>query len=256
MLKKKTEFWLLFLWNVPAFALSFLIGKNYLITAFLFFVIPSIFISIRRPGLIKQIAFISLILIIPTSLIANYLAHVDGSWLNFSTVGVRLFNTYPLDDFLWGFLYFYYIFAFYEYFFDKHEVKKKIPDVFYKFTRISLIVAFLFCLLIFFFPGRIHVPYFYSLLVIVFFMFLPAVIIYHEPKIFNKLIKAGLFFAFLSLLYEYVANIKHNWIFPGIHFLGHVSILSVRFPLEEFLWLFFCVPAILAYYEFFADDRK
>jgi hypothetical protein len=100
------------------------------------------------------------------------------------------------------------------------------------------------------------VNYTYILAILIWFIALPWIIIGYHQRLIPKIVKVGVYFLLLSILYEYVANKNNNWFFPGNNFVGYVSVLDIKFPLEEFLWLFFAVPAIVTYYEFLADDEK
>ena len=249
------EIWLLILWNIIAFLISYTYGNNYLITAFYFFVIPSIYLSIRRPIIIRKISLVSFILVIPAVTIVSYFAHIDGSWYNPSVIGIRFFDAYPLDDFIWVFLYFYYILAVYEYFFEREKILT-LPKKFINFEFIGLILSFVFTIYVYWREIPITISYFYLWIVIILFLFLPGLIFAFHPKVFIKAIYTGLFFIPLSFLYEYIANIKGNWFFPGNNFIGYVQLPGVSFPLEEFFFLFLAVPALVACYEFLADDKK
>ncbi len=251
---KKKELLLLLLWNIPAFGLSFLIGSNYIITAVLFFVIPAIYLSIKRPSIIKKIFSSAVVILVPSVSILNYFAHTDGSYYNFSIIGIRIFGVYPIDDFLWGFLYFYYILMVYEYFFEKERILKT-PKRTIVFEIIGFSCALLFSFAVYVSGHIFTISYFYAWLVGIVFLFLPILILYNHPRIFKKTILVGLFFIPLSFLYEYVAISKVNWIFPGHHFLGYVTLFNISFPLEEMLWLLLAAPSVIVYYEFFADDE-
>lgn len=123
---KNKEFYLLLLWNIPAFLLSFVIGVNYMVMALLFFVVPALYLTYRRPILAKKSALVSIAFTVIFVVVVNYLAHADGSWLNTSMVGINFLN-FPIDDIFWGIFYFYYMAIFYEYFFDKDRNKKQVP---------------------------------------------------------------------------------------------------------------------------------
>lgn len=253
--KKNLELWGLVLWNIPAFMLSSLYGENYLITAVFFFVIPALYLSFRKPEMIRKILITSLVIVIPSVAILNYFAHTDGSWYNFSVVGIRLLGAYPIDDFLWGILYFYYIIAVYEYFFERERILKT-PKKFLSFEIAGLLASVLFSLFVIFSERHFVIEFFYIKMVVVVFLLIPGLIFLFHRQVFLKAVYAGLFFLPLSFLYEYIANIKGNWIFPGSNFIGHVQFLSISFPLEEFLWLLFAAPAVIALYEFIADDDR
>ncbi|MBT6691115.1 hypothetical protein HOB10_02160 [Candidatus Parcubacteria bacterium] len=250
---KKNDFIILIVWNIIAFTLSFIIGINYIITAVLFFLIPSIYISLKNKDLIKKSTLFSILFSTPTVVIFSYLAHKDGAWKNYSIINLYIFNTYPIDDFIWGILYVYYMVIFYEYFFDKN--KKHIPNIFYKFIKALTIITLSFLLLIILIP-QFYIPYVYILGVLTMFILLPCIILINYKKIMQKLTPFLFYFFYMFMLYEYVANIKGNWSFPGQHFIGHFKIFSISFPLEEFLWALLAAPAVIVYYEFFADDRK
>jgi hypothetical protein len=249
----KNDFIILILWNIIAFALSFAIGINYLITAILFFLIPSLYISFKNKKLIKKSTIFSVLFTVPIVFIFTYLAHKDGAWQNYSIINLYIFDLYPIDDFFWGIFYVYYMVIFYEYFFDKN--KQQIPSIFYKLIRILTIATLLFLLLIVLIPG-FYIPYIYIIGVLTLFIILPYIILTKYKKIQRKLVTFSLYFFYMFMLYEYVANIKDNWSFPGQHFIGYFTILNVSFPLEEFLWALLAAPAVIVYYEFFADDRK
>jgi hypothetical protein len=254
-MNRTNEIWLLLLWNIPAFLLSNAYGSNYLITAAFFFVVPSIYLSIRKPEIVRKIALVSLILIIPSVVVISYLGHTDGSWYNPSVLGLRIFNSYPIDDFVWGFVYYYYILVVYEYFFERVRILT-LPKKFLNFEYIGLALALFFTIYIYLRGIPITVDYFYFWVVIVLFCIVPGLVFLFHRQVFIKAIYVALFFAPLSLLYEYIANVKGNWFFPGTHFIGQVQLLNVTFLLEEFTFLFLAAPAVVACYEFIADDKR
>lgn|SRR3989338_6142471 len=253
--KKRVVLWTLAFWNILAFFISYSIGHNYLITGAFFLGIPAVFLSWMRPSIIKKTSAVSLVFVIPLVTIASYLAHKDGSWYDVTVTGVRFFDAYPLDDFIWGFLYAYFIIAFYEYFFE-HEKVLRTPKIFSKYWKIALSISVLFSVFVWLFPELVVVPYFYIWFVLLMMILLPGLILAYHPTILEKITKTGLYFLFLSLLHEYVAVTNGNWFFPGQHFIGYVELFDARIPFEEFLWLLLAVPAVLCYYEFFADDRR
>lgn len=255
-LSKKLDLPIILIWSFCAFLLSFGVGVNYLITIFLFSVVPSVYLVWRDRGraLSKTLIF-SLVFSIPCLLIIDFLAHKDGSWLNFSTLGLTMFGTYPLDDYLWAVFYIFYFIYFYEYFYDGDHIKRKLPKVFRTFTFIAIILSLLFVIATAYFPGLV-IPYFYAWFIFMMVLFFPVIILIRHRISHEAIIKTSLFFIIPSLLYEYVANVMGNWVFPGHHFIGHISMFGVTYPLEEFLWILFIVPAMLAYYEYFADDRR
>lgn len=252
---KKLELWVLVLWNIPAFILSYYYGSNYIITALLFFGVPAAYISVKRENLIKKITTVSLVMSIPAVTVIDYLAFKDGSWYNPSTVGIHFFGAYPVDDFLWAFLCFYYVIGVYEYFFERERILK-VSKKFIGFEKVGLIASVLFSAFLYFSGDVVIIPFFYIKMIGIILLFIPMIIFLAHPKIFAKALYTGLLFVPLFILYEYVANIKENWFFPGTNFIGYVQFLNVSIPLEELLWLLFFAPAVVAIYEFLADDDR
>lgn len=111
-------------------------------------------------------------------------------------------------------------------------------------------------LLVSFFKIELVVPYFYFIFVVIFLWLIPTLVIARHQKILPSVIKTGLFFAVVTILYEYVASYKESWLFPGDHFVGWVTLFGVRFPFEELMWVIFFAPCFLVLYEALADDLK
>src|SRR5258708_32247601 len=172
-----------------------------------------------------------------------------------SLSGIKLFNTYPIEDFGWGVMYVYYIISFYEYFFESERIYK-FPRIFGFFLKSAIFSSIVFVIFLLFYSGKIVIPYFYLMIDSFFFVLFPTLIVLNSPAILNKLLRIELFAFLPGLIYEYIAITNHNWIFPGTYFIGQVKLFTVTFPFEELLWLMLAVPATVAYYEFFADDRK
>jgi hypothetical protein len=249
---KKTDYWILFLWNIPAFFLAMHYGTNYLISAFLIAGIPAIYLTFRRPALFYKIGKVSLFLSVISVMIVSYLGHLDGSWYDPSQFA-RILGVYPVEDFVWGFMYFYYMLTFYEYFYEK-EKKLILPKRFRKYVAGGLILTFLFSLIAYFKPSLFLIPYFYAFFLII-CLFLTGCAFSKYPKLIIKILKTDLFFILPHFVGEYVAMTNHNWFFPGKHFIGYVSAAGITIPLEEFLWILVLVPTIIVFYEIIADDR-
>ena len=252
---KKIELWALLAKNIPAYIPPYLYGNNYIVIALFFFVIPSLYLSIRNKKMMKKIATVSIVMMVPIVTIIGYLGYTDGSWYNFGVSGITVFNTYPVDDFLWAFLYGYYILAVYEYFFEREKILR-LPKKFLRFELLSLAASVLFCLYLVYRQTPLVIPYFYVYLISIFAIVIPGIIFLRYQKVFVKALYTGLFFLPLSFLCEHVSMEKGAWIFPGNHFIGYVQLLGAHFPFEELLWLICMVPAIVAYYEIWADDEK
>jgi hypothetical protein len=252
---KTYEIWFLLFWNVIAFLLSLTLGVNYLASGFLFLGLPSIYLTLRKPQIFRKLFTVAATFTVSGTAILSYLAHKDGSWYNPSMFGIRVLNAYPIDDFLWGFMFFYYAIAFYECFYEKDKTLV-LPKKFSRSWKIAFGSATVFSLLAYAFPQYLEFPYFYIILILVAIVGLPWTLLSLHQSLIPKIVKAGAFFLPVAVCYEYVANLNGNWFFPGTHFIGYVTLGSVRFPLEEFLWVLLVGPAILCYYELMACDEK
>jgi hypothetical protein len=252
-MRHRTELILLLLWNIPAFLLS-LLTSNYLVSAFWFFGIPSLYLLLKAPKCAKKPFLFSTVFTLTGLPIIDYLAHQDGSWFNFSITGIRFLNSYPIEDFVWGILYFFYVLFIYEYFFEREKILK-VPKKFIRFEVLGVVLAVVGTGLFYIFP-TFSIPYFYAGSMVIFGIFIPGLILCAHPRLLNKMILLALYFIPLSFLYEWVANYKVQWTFPGKNFIGYVELVGVTFPFEEMVWLVIVPAATALYFEFFADDDR
>src|SRR3989338_10990938 len=156
------EFWLLIIWNIPAFFISTYLVTNAVLTVFLFAGVPALYLSFRKPALVRKLSVATFVLILPLVAVIDYFAHTDGSWYNPSSFfDFRMLGVYPVDDFLWGFIYFYYIVIFYEYFYEK-ERKLHYPGIFKKFLLGGVTVSILFTAFLYVTGYVFQIPYFYA----------------------------------------------------------------------------------------------
>ena len=163
----------------------------------------------------------------------------------------RPFGLIPLENMLFAFINIFWGLSFYDYFIDQ----SKLPSLSKKFKYLIGVFA-LFSTIIFFLyfinKNIIAMNYFtIAILVVVF----PALLIYiKKPKLILKTILPTAFFAFVFFIYEIVSLLIGSWWWPGEYFYsfnlaGHV------FPLDDIIiWYLFSTPALIAGYEFFADD--
>ena len=88
-------------------------------------------------------------------------------------------------------------------------------------------------------------------------VFLPTLFfIIFYPQFLKKLLKLGLYFFILNLLFEMTALDLGQWHFPGNNFIAWINLGPYRFPFEEFVfWIVLFSLATVSYYEFFYDDR-
>jgi len=254
--EKKYELILIFLYFLFAAFLSLSIKANYLVSIFLFAGIPSLYLSIRNPKIIKKTILYSFFAGLPITFLTDYLAHVSHSWYEPSVIGVRVLNTFPIDLFIWAFFYIYFIVAFYEYFFDKDRNKKNFShNTKYLFLLVASLLS-IFGIIYSLNKELLVVRYFYIIFIVTAFIIPSVLVLYRYPRLLKKIVLQGLYFFVLSIIVEFTALQLGQWFFIGNNYIGFIEIFKIRFPLEELLWLIFAVPAYLCLYEYFADDRK
>lgn len=256
----KKDLIIVLLWPIAASLLSFAVRANVLVSMLLFFALPAAYLSYRKKELIKKIALFSLISSIPFAIFLDYVMERTGGWLlPYSAFGsFRLFGYVTLEQIIWLFLYIYFVSIFYEYFLDKEcSPKLYYPKIKYWFI-ILLAIFGVFLLLYISKPSLLHINYFYLKFGIVAMIIPVILVLFRFPGLFTKFIKTGIYFSFLSLIYELTALTLGQWTFPAENqFMGFIHILEFRFPLEEFLfWIVLGSITTVSYYEFFDDDRK
>jgi len=78
-----------------------------------------------------------------------------------------------------------------------------------------------------------------------------------HPRLFSKYVKAGLYFLFVSGLFEYVGTSLDYWNFPGRNFLGWMPFFGQTIPYEEFTFFIALISlALISYYELTDDDCR
>jgi hypothetical protein len=107
-------------------------------------------------------------------------------------------------------------------------------------------------------PQLFSIQYFY-LVCGVFTVLIPITLFLMKyPGLRSKFVVTGSYFFYLGLVYEFTALARYWWFFPSdSKYLGIVSVFGVSFPLEELLFsLMLYSVAVVAWYEFFDDDRQ
>jgi hypothetical protein len=251
---KKIDILLLILFPIFAVIFSLLFNLNFLSSMILFFIIPSIYLSIRTKSGIKRAIIFSLGFSIMGGLMFSYYANIDKSWYVPTIFPFRIFHEIAIEETVWIFLITYFFVIFYEHFFDK-GVHKLIDN---SMKHLIYFLTLLFGIFLFsvFTNQAKHIDYFYfkgglllGLIPLVAFLFT-------FPKYVSKFMKTATYFVYIGLLHELTALQLNHWSFPGKNFIGWVNIFGYKFPYEEFLFfvILFSV-SVLTYFEFF-DDRK
>jgi hypothetical protein len=253
---KKMDFVLLCLFAVIAAIITIYFKTNLVASTFLFFGLPAVYLTTRNAGTLRKSIIFSLLMSLSLSLFIDILATLDAAWHTYTIFPFKFFGIATVENYLFALLWVLSATLFYEHFFDKDRIKNKFNKNI-KFL-VGLCVVLISATSVMYMSGKIPViPYFY-LISSVTFVALPLVIfLYYHPKTLSKFLLTAIYFFFLTLTFEIAALHAGQWAFPGKHFLGFVEIFQYRFPLEEFIfWMMLATPSLLAYYEFFADDRR
>lgn len=224
----------------------------------LFLILPSIILSIANSkNIIKSIIFS--IISVPALLIIDYISHLNGQWWVERTVfPFKFFDLVPVENSFWVFFLTCSTLMFYEYFFDKYPRKRLLEKRFIPVAIAFFIVPIIWFAIGFKYPIFFDINYFYLLWGSAGFLIPSILFLRKYPKTLTKFVLTGAYFFYLSIIYELTALYLNWWNFPyDSTFIGWVEIFGVRFPLEEFIiWFVFCAIGILAWYEYFDDDRR
>ncbi|MBI2106172.1 hypothetical protein HYT56_05060 [Candidatus Woesearchaeota archaeon] len=255
---KKFDILLLLLLPLLSTIISLAINANFLTSTLLFFGLPSLWLSYRTQHMIKKTALFSLIFSVPSTIIIDYIAVLDGAWFVPATIfSFRLSGTIPIEDFIFGFLLVYSIIIFYEHFLDKgkHELLDRKMKYFIFPIILVLMIFFIFLITQ---PELLKIRYAYLILGIIFILFPSITFLNYFPRLLSKYVKTSSYFFVLIFLYELTGLQLNQWEFPGQNFIGWIEIFEYKFPFEEFFFFFFVLITIgvLSYYEFFDDDKK
>jgi hypothetical protein len=231
---------------------------NQVISLLLFFILPSVYLTIREPKFLRK-GLIIILATIPFCFIIDYFAIRDGSWWVYSIFPVRLMNGIPVEDFIWCASWFYYIIIFYEFFIDQYHSQEDAPiNKRYKKLIFGWMASLLIFLLLFIhINSYLEIPYFYLVFTVALGIIPLSIALIKKPKFIPKYAKTIAYFFPVNFLHEISALSANQWFFPGNHFIGWVEITRFRFPFEEFiLWMLLGASYLLVWYEYFVDDNK
>ena len=165
-------------------------------------------------------------------------------------------GVFPVDIFIWAYLYIYFIVAFYEHFLDEDKYKGKMSKNIGYWLSFALFLVILFLVIYLVNKNLLVVSNFYFIIILFMFVMPIITICWMFPSLVKKIAIQGTYFFFLSIVYELVAlNIGH-WEFSRSHVVGWIELFGFGFAFEEFVWLMLAVPAVICLYEIIADDKK
>lgn len=257
---QSTETLVLILLPFISSVISIFFNLNALWSVVLFLVLPSIVLSLLKPKSILKSTIFS-VFTIPVLLIIDYISHIKGQWIvPYTSFNFKIFNVVPVEDLLWVFFLTYATVMFYEYYLDTQKKRKEVFEA--KFIKIAIIFVLIpsvwFILGFNISNSFFDIPYFYLIWGTIGMLIPLLFVVFKYPSLFTKLVWIGLYFFYLTFLYEITALYLGWWYFPeASQFIGWVNLLGLKFPLEEFgFWLVMCAMATITWYEFWDDDMK
>jgi hypothetical protein len=248
---------MLIVWPLFSAALTVAATLPFLASITLFFIVPAVYFSWRRPSIVRR-GLVFLSVSIPFTIVVDYFAMRDGAWYDSSLFALRLLNGIPLEDFLWFGMWAYFIVAVYETFFDlPHRDRVAQPRRARWFVIAWWVAAGLFMGAYSLLGEQLFIPYFYAVFMLVLGVIPSLLIFWWHPALVRKIILVVPYFFGVHVLHELSALTTHQWVFPGVHYIGWVTLFSFSFPLEELLfWMLYGAVIVTTWYEFFVDDGQ
>ncbi len=221
----------------------------YLISIFIFLIIPSIFASFAIPKKTKSAALFSLAFIgIP--LVIDAWLIVNNVWLVSTIFPFKLIGLIPLEDIVFSFFSIYLIALLYEYILKSHKKERAGNPRSWILASVSFLFIVFFLFFYFFHPEALLLQYAYFWVLCPLSLILLLVGAWKHPRLLSTFLFLGLCCFPFALLYEILALKFGMWSFPGNQYLGIMSLFGVRFPLEEFICFIVLFPmSIAALYE-------
>ena len=235
---------------------SIVFNLSFLQSTLLFYGVPSIYLSIRNPRLVKTTLIFSLIMGLTMLFIFDHMAYMDHSWFVPNSRWRFLDNSIPIEDGPWAVLLVYISVITWEYFFQKPQKDPSFHKNINYFVVFCATLLTLFFIAYIFSPQRLVIPYFYIKMGIVFEIIPLVIFIFYRPAIFKRLLKLTIYFFLVSALAEFIGLRNYQWYFEGKHYIGETLYFGHRLPWDEVLnyWLL-ATPGTVAWYEFFASKR-
>lgn len=223
-------------------------------TTFLYFILPSVYLCLRKAKNYKKIFIASFLFGFIFSFIFDLLGTLNGAWIVHSlTFPYKIFGLVPVDDMVWFFSFVFFTVVFYEHFLDD-EKKKRVSKKLKLALLPSLFVFLGVVFLLFIKPEYLNIAYSYFWLGLAGTIPLIYILCSH-PEIIHKFIKLNLFFVFINSLFEVTALLNGQWSFPG-QYIGNIDFFGLKLAFEEFLfYIVLSGPALIAYYEIYVDDE-
>jgi len=229
---------------------------TYLESLIIVFGIPSAYLSFRSKEKVKKVALFSFLVSVPVALLVELVAFWDHAWvIPHSVFSFRILGFSPLENYLWQFLTVYMVLIFYEHFCNKEfqsDFSKRTPLMLAALYALTFVVIILFSIK----SSLLRIPYPYIWLCVPLFVMPIILFLARYPRFFRNFLKVQFFFLYIHLIFELIGVKLNHWVYPSSHYIGWVTLLGQRFPVEEFLFVMLCGAfAACTYYEYFTSKN-
>ncbi len=246
---------LAFLILAPATAaiLTLLLPLNLLVSTLLYFGPPALYISWRRKDIIgRSLIYATTIAVI--SILTDYLAERDLSWVSTSMFDFRLVGVVPIEAIVWMLLFTYFIVVYYLYFYDSaphNPIGKRMPFVFFAAFAVLVWVGLMAVV-----DLRFTIDYYYIKFGLVLLLLPLLAFAISFPQYLRIFLKITPYFIVFGLVNLLVSLHKGHWSYPGQHFVGWVQLGAYRFPIEELVfWIILYPSFLISQFELFNNDQ-
>ena len=251
MHKKTSRLIIFVLFPVIASFLSFFFKLDFCMSIFIFLGLPSVYLSFVFKNRSLNAAKFAFIVCIPPAMVVDYILSLNGQWHVTSVFPDRILEFITIENLMWGFLYFYFVVMFYEYFLGVNKNTGRLNSNMNTLSLLSLSFLITFLIVYFFLPSLLYIPYAYFWIFLSISLLPTIAKIVLSPELLPKLLPIGLYFFFYNMIYEITALKLGWWSFPSTHYISIVSLFGVAFPFEElFFYIFLLAITITCFYEF------
>lgn len=236
--------------------LSLIFSLKPLVGGFISLLPPALYLILREKKNLLKIALAVIVFGMIFGFVFDFIATLNEAWIVTQLVfPVRIFGFYPLLDDIIGFILMtLLIVVFYEHFLDDEKNRKISKNFLVALIPSSIVLVFVLIAYLIN-PSLLKIPYVYLVMGLSAIVF-PIFAVLYKPKLLGKFLKIAAFFFGVWLIIELVILKTGGWIFPG-YYIGQVELFGLKFPFEElFFWMLFYASTVVAYYEFFIDDKK
>jgi len=253
MKKRKLELVMLYVYFALIIAVALWLNFNHVQLVLAYMAIPALYFT-SQIKYSEKIKLETLFFGIFCTVIIDFTGHMSHAWHVPALFGIKILNTIPVEEFVWGFSYLLLILSIYEYFFD-HSRSRKINPHFRKIVNITSGIFFAIIIAYIIIPEALVIPYFYALLITVNVLITINGFFKHS-EIASKISRTVAYLFVPQIAYELTALKLGHWGFRrGLH-IGYVELFGTTFPFEELLWFIFMASSILVIHETFADNQK